>query len=280
MRNRLLSLLFCLSVAIPLAAQQSLKDIQAELESKYKGQVVKTKVSFPGVSLHLDSSGNPKHRPGDCVSWTLCNVLQVEKVSINDHAIKVDGQRIGVGFENGKEKFFRLRGEFAEVEIDTDGPPDLQKASAALCRAFVCRDDNFANYLPYAWARYFDPRTTVPSPAAPVNAKDAQKVESNIKTVRTLFVSSGVQASKLISQPRPHYPDIAKAYRQEGTVVMNATIGKDGKIHELFLVTPAGFGLDEESLGAVRQWTYRPTMLMGEPVDVQTTISVNFSLRK
>jgi TonB family protein len=276
MRNLLLSFIFCLFLALPLAAQQS-KDIQAELESKYKGQVVKTKVSFQGVSIHFDSAGNPKHRPGYCVSWTLCNLLEVEKVSVNDHAVKVEGQRIGVGFENGKEKFFRLRGEFAEVEIDVDGTPDLQKSVSALCRAFVCKNEAFANYLPYAWARYFDPKTTVPSPAAPVNAKDARKVESMTKILR---VSAGVQASKVISQARPHYPDIAKSYRQEGTVVMNATIGTDGKIHDLFITSPAGFGLDEEALGAVRQWTYRPTMLMGEPVEVQTTISVNFSLRR
>ena len=277
MRNRLLTLILCLFLPIAVIAQQSSKDVQTQLESKYKGQVVKTKVSFSGSSIHLDSSGNPKHRPGDCVSWTLCNVLQVEKVSVSDHGIRIEGQRIGVGFENGKEKFFRLRGQFVEVEIDTDGPPDLQKASSALCNAFVCKNDSFSNYLPYAWARYFDPKTTVPSPAAPVNAKDAQKIESFTKTLR---VSAGVQASKLISQTRPHYPDIAKSYRQEGTVTMNATIGKDGKIHDLFLVSPAGFGLDEEALGAVRQWTYRPTMLMGEPVEVQTTINVNFALRK
>src|SRR5262249_1829782 len=109
MANPLLRLSFLLLLAVPLAAQQSLKDIQAELETKFKDQVVKTKVSFPGSSMHFDGAGNPKRKPGECESWTLCNLVQVEKISVGDHAIKVEGQRIGVAFEQGKQKLYRLR---------------------------------------------------------------------------------------------------------------------------------------------------------------------------
>jgi protein TonB len=49
---------------------------------------------------------------------------------------------------------------------------------------------------------------------------------------------------------------------------------------DLRFTRPAGFGLDEAALEAVRQWTYQPTMLGREPVAVETTINVNFSLQR
>ena len=278
MHKRAIWLSLCLLLAITLTAQQpSRKDIEKELEKQYKGKVFRAKLSFPNYSIQFDSDGNPKHKPGDCESWTLCNLLQIDNVSVTDHSVKVEGQRIGVAFENGKEKLFLLRDRPGSVEVDTSSTPDLTSARIALCKVFTCGNDNFADYLPYAWARYFDPKTTVLSPAVPVNDKAAAKVEASIKTLR---VSQGVMASKLLSQVPPHYPDTAKAYRREGTVSMQATIGKDGRIRDLFLTHPAGFGLDEEAMTSVRKWVYRPVMLEGQPVEVETTINVNFALRK
>ena len=95
--------------------------------------------------------------------------------------------------------------------------------------------------------------------------------------VRKLRVSAGVQASKLISQPKPLYPPIAKQARVQGTVVLAATISKSGTIDNLRVVSGHPM-LTQSALQAVRQWKYQPTYLNGEPVEVETTINVNFSL--
>jgi TonB family protein len=137
---------------------------------------------------------------------------------------------------------------------------------------------NFPISLPYAWARYFDPQTSVPNHQATETPEGG--AEGDGQTTKKLRASGGVMASKLISQARPSYPRTAKSYMQQGTVVMKATIGRDGKVHDLYLVKPAGFGLDEEALEAVSKWVYQPTTLMGEPVDVETTINVNFNLAR
>jgi protein TonB len=86
-----------------------------------------------------------------------------------------------------------------------------------------------------------------------------------------------VQASKLINQPKPAYPPLAKAARVQGTVKFSATIGKDGTIQNLELVSGPPL-LVQAAMTAVKQWTYQPTLLNGEPVDVITTIDVNFTL--
>lgn len=95
--------------------------------------------------------------------------------------------------------------------------------------------------------------------------------------VKKLRVSAGVQASKLISQPKPVYPPIAKQARVQGTVVLAATISKSGTIDNLRVVSGHPM-LTQSALQAVRQWRYQPTYLNGEPVEVETTINVNFSL--
>jgi protein TonB len=95
--------------------------------------------------------------------------------------------------------------------------------------------------------------------------------------VKKLRVSAGVQASKLISQPKPLYPPIAKQARVQGTVVLAATISKQGTIDNLRVVSGHPM-LTQSALQAVRQWKYQPTYLNGEPVEVETTINVNFSL--
>jgi periplasmic protein TonB len=96
---------------------------------------------------------------------------------------------------------------------------------------------------------------------------------------KKITVSSGVEASKIIDQVQPIYPPIAKAARIQGTVVLAATIGKNGTIQDLKVVSGPAM-LQESALEAVRRWRYRPTVLDGVPVDVDTTISVVFTLNE
>ena len=96
---------------------------------------------------------------------------------------------------------------------------------------------------------------------------------------KKITVSSGVEASKIIDEVQPSYPAIAKAARIQGTVVLAATIGKSGTIQDLKVVSGPAM-LQQAALDAVRRWRYRPTVLDGVPVDVDTTISVVFTLNE
>jgi protein TonB len=86
-----------------------------------------------------------------------------------------------------------------------------------------------------------------------------------------------VQQADLIYAPKPAYPVLAKSSRIQGAVVMDAIISKDGTVDNL--VVKSGHPLlIQAAMDAVRQWRYRPTLLNGEPVEVITTITVNFTL--
>ena len=76
---------------------------------------------------------------------------------------------------------------------------------------------------------------------------------------------------------QPIYPPIAKTAHVSGTVILHAIIAKDGTVQELQYVSGPPL-LMRSAMDAVQQWRYQPTQLNGEPVEVDTTISVVFTL--
>jgi protein TonB len=81
----------------------------------------------------------------------------------------------------------------------------------------------------------------------------------------------------LVHRVQPEYPPIAKAARIQGQVLLRAVIAKDGSIENLRVVSGHPM-LVTSALNAVRQWQYRPYLLNGDAVEVDTQITVNFVL--
>lgn len=82
----------------------------------------------------------------------------------------------------------------------------------------------------------------------------------------------------LIKEARPIYPGDAKAARISGAVTIQAIIGRDGWIHDMQVLSAPSASLAASSLGAISQWRYKPYLLNGVPVEVETTITVTYSL--
>jgi protein TonB len=98
-----------------------------------------------------------------------------------------------------------------------------------------------------------------------------------VATPQRVRVSTGVATGLLIKKVTPNYPQLAKQARIQGTVVLQAEISKDGTIQNLQLISGHPM-LAPAAIEAVRQWRYKPYLLNGEPVAVETTVQVNFSL--
>jgi periplasmic protein TonB len=90
-------------------------------------------------------------------------------------------------------------------------------------------------------------------------------------------VGGAVQSASLVKQVAPLYPGVAKAAHVSGTVTLRAIISKDGSIEKLEYVSGPPL-LMASAMSAVKEWRYRPTMLNGQPVEVDTTVQVVFSL--
>lgn len=89
-------------------------------------------------------------------------------------------------------------------------------------------------------------------------------------------VSSGVAQGMLVHRVAPQYPAQAKEARLQGTVVLQAVIGKDGSVTSVHALRGNPV-LTQAAIDAVKQWRYRPYALNGEPVEADTQISVTFS---
>jgi len=98
-----------------------------------------------------------------------------------------------------------------------------------------------------------------------------------VATPQRVRVSQGVSQGLLIHRVQPMYPPLARQARIQGTVVLQAEISKDGTIENLRLISGHPM-LAPSAIEAVRQWRYKPYFLNGEPVAVETQITVNFTL--
>ena len=86
----------------------------------------------------------------------------------------------------------------------------------------------------------------------------------------------GVTAGALVKKIPPIYPATSKMAHEQGTVVIAATIGTDGKIHDLEVVVAPSALLAEAAADAVKHWEYKPYLLNGVPVEVETLVNVMF----
>jgi len=98
-----------------------------------------------------------------------------------------------------------------------------------------------------------------------------------VATPQRVRVSQGVSTGLLIRKVNPTYPPLARQARIQGTVVLHAVISKDGSIEGLTLISGHPM-LAPAAIEAVKQWRYKPYLLNGEPVEVDTEVLVNFTL--
>jgi protein TonB len=102
-------------------------------------------------------------------------------------------------------------------------------------------------------------------------------VAPKIATPQRVRVSSGVSTGMLVRKVPPTYPPLARQARIQGTVILQATISKEGAIENLQLISGHPM-LAPAAIEAVKQWKYKPYLLNGEPVEVERQVQVNFTL--
>jgi periplasmic protein TonB len=95
--------------------------------------------------------------------------------------------------------------------------------------------------------------------------------------VKRIRVASRVVEANLIHDVPPQYPPEAGRARIEGAVVLLATIGADGSVKDVRIESGLPI-LAQAAIDAVRQWRYKPYLIDGEPVEVDSRITINFTL--
>jgi TonB family protein len=169
------------------------------------------------------------------------------------------------------------KGEVQNVEV-VRGDPILAEAAVKAAKQWEFKPFvkngkaiTVTTQIPFDFAfsdRVEDAKATKDDNAAP---------DANVpKRVR---VAGGVITGNIVHRVTPVYPHEAKQNRIEGTVVLRAIIDKEGSVASLEPISGPK-ELIPASIGAVQQWRYRPYILNGEPVEVETTVTVNFQLHR
>jgi TonB family protein len=124
-----------------------------------------------------------------------------------------------------------------------------------------------------------DPALTPPVDLTPpIKSQVMKSANATAPKLDKVTITSGVMLGMLIRKTQPYYPQEAKDSHISGTVVLQATIGTDGGIHNLHVLSAPSPTLAVSALWAVSQWQYKPYLLLGEPVEVNTTVNVIYTL--
>jgi TonB family protein len=91
-----------------------------------------------------------------------------------------------------------------------------------------------------------------------------------------VHLSEEAARAMLVHSVDPVYPHEAVAQKLHGTVVLQATIGRDGSVADLKMVR-GYFALGRAAIAAVKQWRFQPYLLKGHPAETQTVLTINFS---
>ena len=112
-----------------------------------------------------------------------------------------------------------------------------------------------------------------------IAAKEKAEAEAREKAkAEAVRVGGKIRPPTKVKDVKPVYPDAARSARVQGMVIVEATIGANGKVIDAKVLRSVPM-LDQAALDAVKQWEFTPTLLNGKPVPVVMTVTINFKLQ-
>lgn len=122
------------------------------------------------------------------------------------------------------------------------------------------------------WIEESKAREILPEKANSASAHSGERVYD-------LKSTPGITQPRMVNNPRPPYTPEARAAKLEGTLVLEATIGTDGRVSDVKILKWLGYGLDESAIETITtKWRFEPAMLNGQPVNVRANVEVTFRL--
>ena len=254
--------LACVVVSV-IAHSEDRKQIEAHLRSTYQGKVLTLRNFYEGKRLRYDHAGKLT-KGGQVGPWTLYGKIKVQRLKLRKDKLEIEGNRLFLAYNKRKKKFTQLRGRKVRIEIKIQRRGQLSKevVQRSIEQVFLSRDDKLVDLVPSYWRRFL-----------------AGKEEGQSSSQKNVYrVRGGVSAPQLIYRVKPEYTEGAKKARGEGTVVLYCVVDVRGRVRNILVIQPVGFGLDDKAVEAVRQWKFKPGMKNGLPVNVAATIEVTFVL--
>jgi TonB family protein len=290
----MLSLLFrpVLIVFVAAYAYADTKDLETIFRTELSHKVVLLRGFYKGDFLKYDPAGQPEFKT-ESGPWTLYGQIEVSNIKVNQDKLRIEGNRIFVAWpqdDSGAGHMKQLRSpDRVRIEVTLDSNhQDEHTIRQLLDRVFVNSRDNLAQLVPEHWRQFLArDATRIQDVGSMQTIKNAARAESSgepnampiAKGARSIRINQGISETNILKKVQPEYPPLAKAARLDGDLLFTVVIDKEGALRDISVAKPLGLGMEESALQAVKQWKYRPYTVNGQPIEVETLITVRYTLK-
>ena len=252
------------------AQTNSDRDIQKQLEAKFKNKTMAIRHFFSGDTLKYDADGTliSGGKPG---SWTINAYFKPQRIRLSNKSITISGNRIYWSYNDSKQTplLFRESGNTTIEIIRSPEQKDLPGILVSLQAVFLKNDEPFADLVPPYWKKTIQADFKKDAPFV-LNAEQAKQ---------ELQERRDITPPKQKYIPTPQYTEEARRARMEGIVVLYITIDEDGKATVTDIIKPMGLGLDESAVKTIEeQWKFSPAILDGVPIWYIAKVVVGFKI--
>jgi len=277
------SLSVCL-IRPAIAADQPLGQVLSE---QYQGKVLALRHSFKLGTQEYAADGTLV-TSGEEGPWTLYGRILVNKVTVDERRLKIEGKRSLCFFDsNGNLVQFKNDrkhpAEDLKVSVRLEQPlVSAEAAREVLGRVFAFTPEDMVNAVPDSWRRLMAKQLGVELPKKPdsehTGEGDEGKGTVTPNEARTAFDPKELLPPSILSQPFPSYTNEARSGHIQGVVGLNIVIDPSGQVRGVTLIHPLGMGLDENAIDTVKKWKFIPAKRDGRPVAVSVFVEVAFHL--
>jgi TonB family protein len=263
-----LALLLLSPAALPAQSNQP------ALETRLIGKPLYLRGLWSADTLHFDGTG-ALIGTSETTSFTLAGV-DIKRVQLNGNGLIIDGRRMGLELEQKDAQArvpLQVDGDDERIHIEITLAPGADY-NHALDAIFADGVGSLVPALPEFWKLYATNNFLAPGNSQPLH--DPKQVKALDKPINKGGKESIVKPT-LARSVGPQITPAANTLGYKATVIISLIVEKDGVPSHLQILRPAGLGLDEQAIAAVRQYIFNPATQKGRPVPVDLNIEVNFN---
>lgn len=261
-------LLLCASLFSSVKAGNG--SLEKQLRSNYRGSVLTLRQFYDADELHFGPDGR---RIGDAKtgSWTVDGQLRVTDIHLQDRRLHIKGKRLLLFFDSaskklqdvteiratdsvsktqnqfgkGKDEKLARKGNALKVVLEVSSVPQrMTDIESVMNLIFLSPNDDLADFVPVFWKNFVLHYEGRPPRVALSGNEPVYDVRENVSKPRAIY------------QPDPEYSEEARQAGNVGDAEFSLVVTPQGNVQDVNIVTPAGFGLDEEGVKVLNLWRF------------------------
>jgi TonB family protein len=278
--NKTLRCVLFLALLAPFAPHSIAQSTEAELKTRLVNKPLYLRSFLKEDNLKFDLAGKLT-TPSAHAPFPLCGIY-IDSVKLQKDKLVLNGGRMGLQFKPTMDRVHIPE----TVQIEIAGAPGADYGPA-LDKIFADGLAELTPSLPTYWQPYAQKTfLNTASQASPQPSAKPQQATADAQTVPAppvsddtiLHVAKGITAPVLLSQAQATFNNVARQMKLRGDVTLSFVVKKDGSISNVSILSPLGLGLDEQAIGALYQYRYKPAMQGATPVSVYQDVVINFTI--